>query len=118
MKLPPLLEKKFEKEVIQTKIKNNSDMIQVSQSTKNLVNAYEREVYGETMEETKAKIKAAEVEIKAAEVEIKQMDKQRIKSIILLYTRVDMPIEEIAEHLEISEEVIRQILIKNQAIKA
>ncbi len=108
MKLPPLLEKKFEKEVIQTKIKNNSDMIQVSQSTKNLVNAYEREVYGETMEEARAKAKE----------EIKQIDKQRVKSIILLYSRVNMSIEEIAEHLEISEEITRQILIKNKAIKA
>jgi hypothetical protein len=107
MKLPPQLEKKFEKEVIQTKIKNNSDMIQVSQSTKNLVNAYEREVYGETMEEARAK----------TEQLAKQLDEQVTTSIILLYTRVDMSINDIAEQLKLESEIVEQILIQKKIIK-
>ncbi len=107
MKLPPLLEKKFEKEVIQTKIKNNSYMIQVSQSTKNLVNAYEREVYGETMEEARAKAKEL----------TKQLDEQLTKSIILLYTRLDMSINEIAEQLDLESLIVEQILIQKKIIK-
>jgi hypothetical protein len=107
MKLSPKFEKKFEKEVVLSKFKNNSDMIQVSQTTKNLVNAYNKELYGETMEEAKAKAKE----------EIKQIDEKLTKSIILLYTRVDMSIEEIAEHLSLENEVVKRILIQKKIIK-
>jgi hypothetical protein len=111
MKLTPLLEKKFEKEVIQTKIKNDLDMIQVSQSTKNLVNAYNKEVYGETMEEARAKSKQLAKQL------AKQLDEQLARSIILLYTRLEMSISEISEQLKLESEVIEQILLQKKIIK-
>ncbi len=107
VKLPFQLEQKFEKEVIQSTIKNNSDMIHVSQTTKNLVNAFSKEVYGESVEEARAKAKE----------EIKQMDEKLTKSIILLYTKVDMSIEDIAEHLNFSSDAIKLILRHSKIIK-
>jgi DNA-directed RNA polymerase specialized sigma subunit len=87
-------------------------MVRVSQTTKNLVNAFAKDVFGESVEETRAK-----EEIKEIKEEIKQMDEQRTKSIILLYTRVDMTIDEIAAHLVVNKEVVKQILVQNKVIK-
>jgi hypothetical protein len=78
-------------------------MVQVSQTTKNLVNAFAKDVFGESVEETMAKAKLT--------------DEKLIKSIILLYTRVDMAIDEIAEHLVLSNDVVIQILRQNKIIK-
>ncbi len=82
-------------------------MVRVSQTTKNLVNAFAKDVYGESVEETRAKAKA----------EIKQMDEKLTKSIILLYTKIDMSIEDIAEHLNFSKDAIKQILQQKNIIK-
>jgi Putative transposase, YhgA-like len=130
VKLPFLLEQKFEKEVIQSSFKNNSDMVRAGKATKSLINAFEKEFYGETMEEAKANAKAeakaeameeakakAEAEAKIIEAELKQLDAQRSKSIILLYTRVNMSINEIAEHLVINKKVVKQILLQHKIIQ-
>ncbi len=114
VKLPFLLEQKFEKEVIHSKLKNNSDMVQVSQTTKNLVNAFAKDVYGESVEEAREKTKNVEKELKK---ELKQMDEKLTKSIILLYTKVDMSIEDIAEHLNFSSDAIKLILRQSKIIK-
>ncbi len=102
-------------------------MIQVSQTTKNLVSAYERELYGETMQEVKAKADAkanakanakAKAEAKAeaeAKKELKKMDDKLKRTIPLLHTKVGMTIEEIAAHLEISIELITETLAQNKS---
>jgi hypothetical protein len=72
-----------------------------------LVNAYNKEVYGETMEEARAKAKKL----------AKQLDEQVATSIVLLYTRVNMSISEIAEQLKLESEVVGQILIQKKIIK-
>jgi AraC-like DNA-binding protein len=150
MKMPPQLERKFEKEVLQSPHDNHLNMYKnLSKSSLTLVSKMVESVYGVSMEDIKAKAeeevqllkeeyklvkeeaklvkeeaklvkeeaKLVKEEAKLVKEEARKMDVQRTKSIILLYTRVDMSIHEIAEHLGLSNEVIEQILKKNKVLK-
>lgn len=132
MKLPAELEQKFEKEVLSS-TKNNSDMIRVSQSTKDYVNRIAKDIFGETVEQLQLSEKKLRKEKAKAEKELKleiaktekekmqikaEADQKIMKSIVLLYTRVGMSIAEIAEELGYSDRTIKDILIERKVLEA
>jgi hypothetical protein len=131
VKLPLLLEQKFEKEIIHSSDKNDLVMYKnLSRSSIALVNVITKNVYGESMEDVRAeaneaKVQIAEVKAEAneakaeaneakAQIEIKE--ETIIASVILLYSEIQMPIEKIAENLKLSIEDVKNILVKNNAI--
>ncbi len=108
VKLPFELEKKFENEVIKSNYKNANDMYKnLSQGSKTMVNTIVENVFGESYENVKAK----QVKVEA---ELKQVDAQLSKSIVLLFQRVGMSAEEIAEHLGTNVDLVKQVLKKNE----
>jgi DNA-directed RNA polymerase sigma subunit (sigma70/sigma32) len=102
MKLPTIMERKF-KEVIDNQKSIKSKDMTLSKSTVEFGDAITKSYYGETVPDVRAKLK--------------EQDKTLAKSIILLYKRVEMSIEEIAEHLNIDAAEVRKILITNKIIK-
>ena len=69
------------------------------------------------LKEKDSKLKEKDSKLKEKDSKLKELDKSLSKSIILLYKRVNMSIEEIAEHLNISNSDVTEILIKNRVIK-
>jgi hypothetical protein len=106
MKLPPKLEDKFHDEITSQNNTKSKDMT-LSKSTVKFADAVTKNFYGETVEDVRSKFKE----------ELKEKDSKLSKSIILLYTRVDMSIDEISEHLGIDSQEVRKILISNKIIK-
>lgn len=127
MKLPFELEEKFKREVIFTSSKTNNMYKNLNQSSIAVVNVMVEMAFGENIlaikaeaqkEKEKAEKEKAEKEKEKAEKEkikvaLKQMGENFSKSVVLLYQGVGMPIEDIAEHLGMSTDVIRQALINN-----
>jgi hypothetical protein len=106
MKLPPKLEDRFHDEITSQNNSKSKDMT-LSKSTIKFANTVTKNFYGETVEDVRSKLKE----------ELKEKDSKLSKSIILLYTRVEMSIDEISEHLGIDSQEVRKILIVNKIIK-
>jgi hypothetical protein len=125
IKLPPILEEKFDKQVIQSSSKNASTMYKnLSPTTKSLVGIIVKNIYGKDIATLDAEIKSAKTEIKSAKTEIKsakkevlKMNKQRIKSIVLLYTKLNMTTTEIAQQLDIDSQEVVDILKVGKVLK-
>ena len=123
MKLPPNLEDKFHEE-INILNKTKSKEMTLSKSTVKFADTVAKNFYGETVEDVRiklkekdSKLKEKDSKLKEKDSKLKELDKSLSKSIILLYKRVNMSIEEIAEHLNISNSDVTEILIKNRVIK-
>ena len=107
MKLPPDLKQRFEQEVIKTKVHNKNDMIKVGQDTKDLINAFTEAVYGETIDQLK---QANKEERKMREREQKMREQVEATSVVLLFSKANMSIPEIAVHLNLDEAHVRRVL--------
>ena len=86
----------------------------LSQGSKTMVNTIVENVFGESYENVKAKQVKVEAELKQVDAELKQTDAQLSRSIVLLFQRVGMSAEEIAEHLGMNVDLIQQVLKKNK----
>ena len=122
-----ILEQKFEQEVILSKLKNNKNMGTVGKTTKSILNAFAKDVYGETVEELKRKEELAKRKEETAKRKEELAQKAKIKveatlnetiasTVVLLYKKVEMPLSDIAAHFKISEEIVKQILVNKGEI--
>ena len=75
----------------------------VSQSTKNFVDSMTESTYGESFTSVKA--------------ETKQLNAVAVKSIVILYKKLKMSVEEIATELELEPEFITKTLKAKRLIK-
>ena len=128
MKLPPDLKQRFEQEVIKTKVHNKNDMIKVGQDTKDLINAFTEAVYGEKIDQLKQAnkeerkmrereqkmreqaAKKAEREQKMREREQKMREQVEATSVVLLFSKANMSVPEIAVHLHLDDVHVRRVL--------
>ena len=94
MRLPKDLNRQFEEYV--SKPQNSTDMIPMTEASYGLINALEKQAYGKTFAE---------------------MDESITNAIALLYSNLQMSIDEIAEKLKMEKNAILSVLKKQKLIK-
>jgi hypothetical protein len=127
MKLPPDLKQRFEQEVIKTKVHNKNDMIKVGQDTKDLINAFAEAVYGETIdqlkqankEERKMRVQASKEAVQERRMraqEKKMREQVEATSVVLLFSKANMSVPEIAVHLNLDDAYVRRVLSEHRLL--
>jgi hypothetical protein len=94
MRLKPVLSEEF-KNYISKSFKPSSDIMQYSQETIDIINVQTQTVFGTTVQATQEKLK---------------------KSVILLYTKIQMSIDEIAQELGETPKNVHDILVAAKVI--
>jgi hypothetical protein len=95
MKLPPKLAKTFTNYISKPQ-KNDKDMMPITQASRNVADALGIRAYGKS---------------------IKELDNTVAKTIVLLYSQMQMSVEEIAEKIELEVKFVLDVLKKHKLIK-
>jgi hypothetical protein len=94
IKLPPDLETQFNEHI--SKPQNSNDMVYTTQTSRDTVDALAKQAFGQTVTE---------------------IDTALVKTIIILFTKVKMSIDEIAEDTGLQAKFIHDLLKKHKLIK-
>ena len=90
------------------------DMLYTTHRTRNLIDALARSTYGESFTDVKAVISQKDAVISEKDAALSQKDAIFIQTIIYLYTKKGIGIEEIAQILERDTAFVSEVLAKNQ----
>jgi hypothetical protein len=109
MRLTPDLEEEYNDFII-TQQKNKKEMIEVSQSTKDLINALAKNVYGKTVEAYKENSEQSSAVLNTALKEKDNAERALIQAIINFKDKMNLNAEQIGNMLSLETAFVEKVL--------